>query len=306
MNSVLGWVSKLMRPLLVRLQVFLATLCAVAALASQAMALSKADEDLIYNANFGTAAKVAESLKGGANPNAAGEDKWPAISLATMRGDEEGARVVRQLVAAGADLNVRDANGETPLMNAIATNNAPLVKYMIEHGADFRAISPKGQTIKAFAEHYGDPTVAALVAEAIRLDDKRIAEGRSPRRFYRMMDDYIYYNCALQYIEYNQTTGLYLNKSDQEAALRLREKVVAKVNNAQVELQHNFLMDWRKLESIIRNVQTMIVQDLDYLATNRHRRKMGVGTEADLDTRCKKLLEQWRPSYAQYESEGKE
>lgn len=290
-----------MRALLLKLQVFLAVSCSAVMLANPALALEKVDEDLIYNANFGSTAKVAEALKAGANPNAVGEDKWPAISLAAMRGDEEGAKIVRQLVEAGADLNVRDANGETPLMNAIATNNAPLVKYMIEHGADFRAISPKGQTIKAFAEHYGDPTVAALVAEAIRLDDKRIAEGRSPRRFYRMMDDYIYYNCALQYINYNQVTQLHLDKSDQDAAQRLREKVAAKVMNAQVELQHSFLMDGKKLETIMRTVQTMIVQDLDYLATNRHRRKMGVGTESDLDARCKKILEQWRPSYEEYE-----
>lgn len=290
-----------MRSLLLKLQIFLAMSCSAAILTTQAFALEKAEEDLIYNSNFGSAATVAEALKAGANPNAVGEDKWPAISLATMRGDEESTKIVQQLVEAGADLNVRDANGETPLMNAIATNNAPLVKYMIEQGADFRAISPKGQTIKAFAEHYGDPTVAALVAEAIRLDDKRIAEGRSPRRFYRMMDDYIYYNCALQYINYNQVTQLYLDKGDLDAALKLREKVGAKIGNAQVELQHNFLMDGRKLEAIVRSVQKMIVEDLDYLATNRHRRKMGVGKQSDLDARCKKLLERWRPSYEQYE-----
>lgn len=293
-----------MRPLLMKLQIFLATLCGVAILATQALALGKADEDLIYNANFGTAEKVTALLAAGANPDAVGEDKWPAISLATMRGDEEGAKIVRLLVEAGADLNVRDANGESPLMNAIATNNAPLVKYMIEHGADFRAISPKGQTIKAFAEHYGDPTVAALVDEAIRLDDKRIAEGRSPRRFYRIMDDYIYYTCAFQYLSYNQITGLHLKKEEQDAAQRLREKVAARINNAQVELQHNFLMDGKKLEAIIQGVQTMIVQELDYLATNRHRRKLGVGTQTDLDARCKKVLEKWRPSYELYESKN--
>lgn len=273
--------------------------------AAQAFAtLSKRDEDLIYQSNFGDAKVVKELLEKGANPNAVSEDDWPAISLAAMRADAQAEEIVKILVDAGADLNVRDANGETPLMNAITTNNPKLVKYMIERGADFRAVNTNGRSVESFAEHYGNEKVAFLVKEAIRLEQKRIREGMSRRRMYRLLDEFIYYNCAIQYITYNLATGLYPNTREEEMN-RLLAKVTAKVHNAEVELLHNFRMRQMDMNSIATDSQKIVFDELEFLLTNRNRIKYGVGKDTDLDKRCKDVLELWRKSYQQYEDEGR-
>lgn len=268
----------------------------VTMLATQAFALSKLDENLIYNANFGEASEVRKFLDAGANPNAVGEDGWPTISLAAMRPDDQGMTIVRMLVDAGVNLNVRDVNGETPLMNAITNNNAPMVKYMIEHGADFRAVNKSGTKVLDFAKHYGGDEVVAIVQEAIRLEEERIREGRSRRHYFRMMDDYIYYNCVLQYLAYNRDTRLYPTTRKEEINRRI-EVAQGHIGNAQTELAYNFNLSNHRLEEISRQTQSMIFDELEAMISNRNRLKYGVGSDKDLDKRCQKILGVWRESF---------
>lgn len=282
----------------------LAVILMLIGLALPAHALSRLDENLIYHTNFGEPAKIAELLRQGANPNAVSPEDWPAISLAAMRADDKGFTIVKMLVEAGADLNVRDANDETPLMNAISINNVDMVKYMIERGADFRATNKSGRSVLGFAQHYGNEKVAFLVGEAIRIDDERIREGRSRRRMYRILDDYIYYTCAYHYISYNKATGLYRD-DEKEKIDRLHSQVLAKVSNAQVELEYNFRMSPRDSKFISENVSETIFRQLEELISNRNRLRLGIGKDTDLDSRCKKILESWQGSYNQYEEDGR-
>jgi ankyrin repeat protein len=46
----------------------------------------------------------------------------------------------------GADVNIRDANGYTPLHHAASRGDNDLVIYLVEKGADVKAVSRKGQT----------------------------------------------------------------------------------------------------------------------------------------------------------------
>jgi ankyrin repeat protein len=283
---------------------FIALICSVILwwAPSSSFALDKADEDLIYQANFGTPDKVSAALKAGGNPNAVGADKWPAISLAALRADDHALPIIKLLVEAGGNLNTRDANGETPLMNAITVNDAEMVKYMIEQGADFYATNTSGRNVQEFAKHYGNQQVAGLIAEAIRIDQQRVQEGRSSKRLYRMLDDYIYYTCAGRYIAYNNATNLYTDAEKARTQKQL-EEINARVGNAHVELQHNFNMLPRDLTNIATNVQDVLFRQLEDLISNRNRRKYGVGSDSDLDTRCKDVLELWRASYQQYETQ---
>lgn len=285
-----------MRDFFMRMYGMLAVLVVTIVSASSAHALTKLDETMIYNANFGEASEVRKLLDAGANPNAVGEDGWPAISLAAMRPDDEGMKIVRMLVDAGANLNVRDVNDETPLMNAITNNNAPMVRYMIEHGADFHATSPSGNNVLGFAKHYGGDQVVALVEEAIRLEEQRIREGKSRRHYFRMMDDFVYYNCVLQYLAYNRDTRLYPPSQTDEINRRI-EMAQGRVGNAHVELAHNFRMSQHNLKDVSTRTQNMIFEELEGLISNRYRKERGVGTDEDLDRRCQRILGQWRQSF---------
>ena len=53
---------------------------------------------------------------------------------------------VRSWVASGADINVVDANGTTPLMKASGSHRADIVAEMLRLGADARRVSITGLT----------------------------------------------------------------------------------------------------------------------------------------------------------------
>lgn len=66
----------------------------------------------------------------------------------------EDAAVVRQLLSAGTDVNVRDAHGRTALMVAGYTGDAQIAELLIEHGADVNALD---------AQHYDILTITAVL-----------------------------------------------------------------------------------------------------------------------------------------------
>jgi ankyrin repeat protein len=54
--------------------------------------------------------------------------------------------IVRTLLDAGADINVRDANDITPLIAAITNNHPDVARFLIDRGADVKAVDWYGRT----------------------------------------------------------------------------------------------------------------------------------------------------------------
>ena len=54
--------------------------------------------------------------------------------------------MAQMLVAAGADVNSREANDITPLLSAIANNHVDVARFLIDHGADVNASDWYGRT----------------------------------------------------------------------------------------------------------------------------------------------------------------
>jgi ankyrin repeat protein len=63
--------------------------------------------------------------------------------------------VLQALIEAGADINARDAHGNTLLMNAVVQNNADMVKLLLEFGADKSLTKDNGATAKDAAYEMG-------------------------------------------------------------------------------------------------------------------------------------------------------
>lgn len=57
--------------------------------------------------------------------------------------------MVKMLVEAGADVNTKNENEETPLLiaNCKLSKNLPMVRYLLEHGADVNAVNKRGQNL---------------------------------------------------------------------------------------------------------------------------------------------------------------
>ncbi len=72
-------------------------------------------------------------LQRGADPNIRNKKGMTPLQLATAMGFTEG---VEELIKKGASVNVSDQTGETPLIAAVHARNVALVRLLLEKGAD--------------------------------------------------------------------------------------------------------------------------------------------------------------------------
>jgi len=69
----------------------------------------------------------------GANPNIRNKRGVTPIQIATTLGFVDG---VEELIKGGAQVNVSDQTGETPLISAVHQRNIPLISRLLKEGAD--------------------------------------------------------------------------------------------------------------------------------------------------------------------------
>jgi ankyrin repeat protein len=97
--------------------------------ASGATALHRAAE-------AGDATAVERLIRGGGDVNAASRYRVTPLAIATLRGNEA---IVRLLLAAGANPHVVMGAGEPIILTAARTGNVPVLKALIDAGADVNA-----------------------------------------------------------------------------------------------------------------------------------------------------------------------
>lgn len=85
------------------------------------------------------------------NPNEKDSQGRSALTYAVYSEDLTPAQ---QLLAANADLNVADNNGNTPLMNAIKAKNDRAALLFIQNGADLTLLNAEGKNAFALAEEF--------------------------------------------------------------------------------------------------------------------------------------------------------
>jgi len=101
------------------------------------------EKDLVLAAKIGNLDKVKNLLEQGVNPDSA-LDGVPALIWATYNNHYE---IVKALLEKGADVNIRDKDGDTPLIVASFTRNIKLVKLFYEEfDADIMVQSKSAKT----------------------------------------------------------------------------------------------------------------------------------------------------------------
>jgi uncharacterized protein len=107
-----------------------------------------------------------------ADPNAASRNRMkvtPLHSAVANRDQGKATEMATLLVSKGAEVNVAQEGGWTPLQQAAAHGYTPLVKYLLDHGADIQAKANDGRTafdLASGAKH--QETAALLQAHAAR------------------------------------------------------------------------------------------------------------------------------------------
>ena len=118
-------------------------------------------------------------LKHGASPNIRDDQGRTPLLLFSY----SGAETVDALVAKGADVNARSADGTTALMSAAEGHDAAPVKALLRHGADPNARNAKGQTALLLAaanlSQYGKADMIQALLDGGADPDARSGEGNT-------------------------------------------------------------------------------------------------------------------------------
>lgn len=134
------------------------------------------------NAKFGTPIKIAYEAgaqrvidllrrNGIEEPLPVRDDPVWNLNNAAKRGDLE---AVRKLLDAGVVVDSPDADGQTPLVNAIGGRNVPVARFLIERGADVNSRSPKDGGTPLLA------TVCWDYGEMTAFREELLASGADP------------------------------------------------------------------------------------------------------------------------------
>lgn len=116
-------------------------------------------------------------LQRGADPNIRNKKGITPLQLATAMGFTDG---VEALIKGGANVNVGDQTGETPLIAAVHQRNPELVRVLLAQGADPDHNDNSGRSARQYMELMsGNSLMKQIFQEA---DDKRA--GKEPKRQY--------------------------------------------------------------------------------------------------------------------------
>ena len=102
-------------------------------------------------------AVAKELLKAGANPDIRNADGHSALLQATNKGNAE---LIYLLLSNGANPNLQGNDGWTPLMVAAAIGNSVIVQLLLKHNADVSARNDQGKTAKDIVQNAGDEKIA--------------------------------------------------------------------------------------------------------------------------------------------------
>lgn len=109
----------------------------------------------------------------GANPNIADKGGVTPLVLASNLGFVDG---VEALIKAGARVDVANDSGETPLIAAVHRRDVGLVRMLLANGANPDRNDNSGRSARDYADLMG--ANSQLVSEFVKADEERAAKGQ--------------------------------------------------------------------------------------------------------------------------------
>jgi ankyrin repeat protein len=132
---------------------------------------------LMLATELGLAALVHLLFSRGADANAVSTEESKRETALHIAAREQQPECAQALLAYGAEPDVRDEGGRTPLISAAWASCAPIVRLLLEHGADVHAEDNEGGSALHDAAWLGDEqTIRTLLAWGAG-DNKRHLQG---------------------------------------------------------------------------------------------------------------------------------
>ena len=120
----------------------------------------KQGKELLNAVETGQTAAVRDLVTKGANLQVRDREGNTALAIAAYYDRVE---IVQTLLEAGADPNVRGLNGLTPLMRAAENGNTEVARLLIKHGANVNAQGLRGETALGLSSGERSKPVADLL-----------------------------------------------------------------------------------------------------------------------------------------------
>ncbi|XP_038296816.1 fibronectin type 3 and ankyrin repeat domains protein 1 isoform X1 [Canis lupus baileyi] len=119
---------------------------------------------LHWAADGGHCSVIEWMIKDGCEVDAAdtGSGWTPLMRVSAVSGNQ---RVASLLIEAGADVNMKDKDGKTPLMVAVLNNHEELVQLLLDKGADATVKNEFGKGVLEMARVFDRQNVVSLLEE---------------------------------------------------------------------------------------------------------------------------------------------
>ena len=151
----------------VTINTFRAAAIALAAAVGATPAAAQVEYPLHQAAGHGFEYRLKTLLAAGADPNAVHEGAlfgWTPLHAAI--GGTQDARIVHILLGAGADPNIAEFGGQTPLHFAVIQGYGDIVLLLLAAGADTDIADSEGNTPLALAVEFGRQGIVRILQAA--------------------------------------------------------------------------------------------------------------------------------------------
>jgi hypothetical protein len=250
-------------------------------------------EKLIYETTFGKPEQVRILLEQGADANTKNLKGLPLLFVAMERNDEQSVGIMEELLIAGADVNIRDDQQNTPIMRAIELKNPNIVKLLIMYDADIFLYNANDFSVRYLGQLSKNEEIQNMVEGQALEFERYLNEIRNNKRMHQALQNLAFYACARQYFDYAVSS----NTADENFKKFLKNNYRKQVEHLQKTAQRLagvFMMDAKTIKNISSFSQQKIFSELQKMISVRFRRENGVGTMADLKSRCGKIANSWK------------
>ncbi|MCI0663325.1 MAG: ankyrin repeat domain-containing protein, partial [Acidobacteria bacterium] len=106
-------------------------------------------------------------LENGANPDVRDSEGRTPLMLSSLekRIDPATVETAEALLTAGGDINARDNKGRTPLMYAVKYKRNDLIRFLMRKGADVKATDNYGMSAQKIAEQAGNNDIVRMLQQ---------------------------------------------------------------------------------------------------------------------------------------------
>ncbi|WP_265027948.1 ankyrin repeat domain-containing protein [Wolbachia endosymbiont (group A) of Calamotropha paludella] len=128
------------------------------------------DKELLIAAEKGDLEKVRESIRRGANVNIQDRQGWTPLFWAIQKNN---FNIIELLLDNSADIKVKDNEGWTPLHWAVSLGSLDIVEHLVERGADVNASTADGRTPLDIARDKGYNNIVNYLEEELNKEREK-------------------------------------------------------------------------------------------------------------------------------------